>query len=116
MPGTEDLNAKIIPLYTEEPGRVPDDATLVSLGNNNIMETGEIAVNLADRKIFSKDSNGDIVILGSGADSVSELADVVITTQPADDAFLVFDSQASTWSPVQFDVISGGTYGSQSQA
>ena len=52
-----DLNAKIIPLQTEVLGRVPTDAQI---------DVGEIAINLTDRQIFSKNSAGEIVTLGGG--------------------------------------------------
>lgn len=53
-----DLNAKIIPLQTEVLGRVPTDAQV---------DVGEIAINLTDRKIFSKNSAGEIVALGGSS-------------------------------------------------
>lgn len=85
-----DLNAKILPLYTETAGREPDDLTMLSLGKD-ALEVGEIAVNLLDRKIFSKRSDGSVVTLGSGADSgsgssvlsIAELVDVDATLRNA---------------------------------
>lgn len=53
-----DLNAKIIPLHSEIEGRVPTDAQL---------DVAELSYNIADRTIFTKDSDGNIVILGAGA-------------------------------------------------
>lgn len=54
-----DLNAKIIPLQTEVEGRVPLDTQI---------DVAEIAINLTDKKIYSKNSAGEIVVLGAGAD------------------------------------------------
>lgn len=53
-----DLNAKIIPLYSEVLERVPTVEQV---------DIGEIAVNIADRKIYTKNTAGEIVILGEGA-------------------------------------------------
>lgn len=53
-----DLNAKIIPLKTEVEGRSPDAS---------VVDVGEIAVNLTDRKIFSKRSDGTVVVLAGGS-------------------------------------------------
>lgn len=50
-----DLNAKIIPLHSEVEGRVPTPEQV---------EVGEIALSLADKKIYSKNSSGEIVVLG----------------------------------------------------
>lgn len=60
-----DLNARILPLHTEIPGREPDDATMAVLGKDPI-DVGELVLNLEDRKIFSKRADGTIVTLGSG--------------------------------------------------
>lgn len=62
-----DLNAKIIPLQTSAADRVPDDATMDGLGVPRL-DVGEIAINLADKKIYSKNAAGEIVVLGAGAD------------------------------------------------
>ncbi|QNJ25996.1 concanavalin A-like lectin/glucanases superfamily protein [Synechococcus sp. SYN20] len=61
-----DLNARILPLRTEVQGREPDDLTMVGLGQDPI-DVGELVLNLEDRKIFSKKSDGTIVTLGSGS-------------------------------------------------
>ncbi len=53
-----DLNAKIIPLQTETPGLAPTEVQC---------DVGEIAVNLTDRKIFSKRSDGTVVTLAGGS-------------------------------------------------
>jgi hypothetical protein len=53
-----DLNAKLIPLKTETPGRQPTAAQV---------DVGEIAVNLTDRKIFSKRTDGTVVVLAGGS-------------------------------------------------
>lgn len=81
-----DLNAKILPLHTETAGRIPDDATLTSLGKPT-MDVGEIALNLEDRKIFSKNSLGDIVELGGSgssdfAGSITGLTEVDLVLSP----------------------------------
>ena len=54
-----DLNAKIIPLHSEVEGRVPTDAQL---------DVGELSYNITDRKIYTKDTAGNIVVMGAGAD------------------------------------------------
>lgn len=54
-----DLNAKIIPLHSEVEGRVPTDAQL---------DVGELSYNITDRKIYTKDAAGNIVVMGAGAD------------------------------------------------
>ncbi|MFZ9995636.1 MAG: hypothetical protein ACO3GU_02230 [Pelagibacteraceae bacterium] len=53
-----DLSAKIVPLKTETAGLAPTDAQC---------DVGEIAINLTDRKIFSKRSDGTIVTLAGGS-------------------------------------------------
>ena len=53
-----DLNAKIIPLQTETPGLAPTEVQC---------DVGEIAVNLTDRKIYSKRSDGTVVTLAGGS-------------------------------------------------
>ena len=53
-----DLNAKLIPLKSEVAGRVPTGAQV---------DVGEIAVNLTDRKIFSKRTDGTVVVLAGGS-------------------------------------------------
>lgn len=50
-----DLNAKIIPLHSEVEGRVPTPGQV---------DVGEIALSLADKKIYSKNTAGEIVVLG----------------------------------------------------
>lgn len=44
-------------------GRVPTHNT----GNNTDIEQGELALNTADKKLYSKDSNGTIFEIGSVA-------------------------------------------------
>ena len=61
-----DFHARIIPLKTEEPGRVPNDATMQGLGLDPI-HVGELAVNLEDGLIYSKKSDGEIVTLGGSS-------------------------------------------------
>ena len=61
-----DFHARIIPLKTEEPGRVPNDATMQGLGLDPI-HVGELAVNLQDGLIYSKKSDGEIVTLGGSS-------------------------------------------------
>ena len=56
-----DLTARIVPLYSEIPGRVPLPEQV---------GVGEIALSLADKKIYSKNSQGDIVILGEVEEEV----------------------------------------------
>lgn len=77
-----DLYAKILPLHTETPGRIPDDATMAGLGKDPL-ENGEIALNLADRLIYSKRSDGQVVLLGGAGDSnvgsIGDLQDVDAT-------------------------------------
>lgn len=77
-----DLYAKILPLHTETPGRIPDDATMAGLGKDPL-ENGEIALNLADRLIYSKRSDGQVVLLGGAGDSnvgsIGDLQDVDVT-------------------------------------
>jgi len=51
-----DLNAKIIPLHSEAVSREPDPANL---------DVGELAYNIPDKKIFTKDSSGNLVVLSS---------------------------------------------------
>ena len=51
-----DITARIVPLYSEVEGRVP---TPEQVG------VGEIALSLADKRIYSKNSQGQIVILGA---------------------------------------------------
>lgn len=48
----------IVPYHSTTSGNVP------SAGN---MQTGEIALNAADRVIFTKDGTGLVVAIGSGA-------------------------------------------------
>lgn len=67
-----DLNARILPLRTEVAGREPDDATMAALGKDPI-DVGEIVLNLEDRKIFSKKTDGTIVTLGSGSADGNDL-------------------------------------------
>jgi len=64
------LNVPFVPFYTEVVGREP----LPSL-----IEPGELALNLADGKIFSKKTDGSIVVMGSGA---AGGGGGVITTEP----------------------------------
>lgn len=51
------LNAALVPLQSETPSAVP------SAGN---METGELAINIADKKLFVKDSGGSVVTIPVG--------------------------------------------------
>lgn len=53
-----DLTAKLIPLYSEVEERVP---TIEQL------DVGELAYNIADRKIYTRNSADEIVLLGAGA-------------------------------------------------
>lgn len=93
-----DLNAKILPLRTETAGRVPDDATMASL-SKDALEVGEIAMNIADQKIFTKDSGGNIVEMASPpVVALSGLTDVDLTTlPPVTDSILAYDQAASKW-------------------
>jgi len=59
-----DLNAKIIPLHSEVEGRVPTDVQL---------DVGELAYNITDRKIYTKNAAGEVVILGRGADEQGDV-------------------------------------------
>ena len=54
-----DLNAKLIPLYSETEGRVPTAEQL---------DIAELSYNITDRKIYTKDSAGNVVVMGAGAD------------------------------------------------
>ena len=54
----KDLNAKLIPLKSEITGREPTAEQC---------DVGEIAINLTDRKIFSKRSDGTVVVLAGGS-------------------------------------------------
>jgi hypothetical protein len=55
-----DITAKIVPLYTEIEGRVP---------RPDQVDVGEIALSLRDKRIYSKNSQGEIVILGAQPES-----------------------------------------------
>ena len=63
-----DLNAKLIPLYSEVEGRVPTAEQL---------DVAELSYNITDRKIYTKDSDGNIVIMGAGADDTGGSVDSV---------------------------------------
>jgi len=63
-----DLNAKLIPLYSEVEGRVPTAEQL---------DVAELSYNITDRKIYTKDSAGNIVIMGAGADNTGGSVDSV---------------------------------------
>lgn len=67
-----DLNAKIIPLQTETPGLAPTGVQC---------DVGEIAVNLTDRKIFSKRSDGTVVTLAGGS-KIQDAEDFDFNKQP----------------------------------
>lgn len=69
---------KIIPKRSSVSGKVPATTDL---------DVGEIAVNLTDRKIFTKDSGGTVVQLGGGAGS----GDVVGPNASTDNAIARFD-------------------------
>ena len=86
-----DLNAKIIPLRTETEGLAPTSAQL---------DVGEIATNITDRKIYTKDSDGNIVVMGAGADdlSVPDLADVDAASVQ-DEQVLAWNEATQTWVP-----------------
>ena len=51
------------------------------------LEVGELAINLADKKLFSKDSGGNVVEIttggGGGATNLDGLTDVTISTPSA---------------------------------
>ena len=86
-----DLNAKLIPLYTEVLGRIPTASQV---------EAGELAVNLADRIIYSKKSDGTIVTLGNANISLSTLIDVNTTSPaPTDGQLLKWTASTSKWTP-----------------
>lgn len=69
---------KIIPKRSSVSGKVPATTDL---------DVGEIAVNLTDRKIYTKDSGGTVVQLGGGAGS----GDVVGPNSSTDNAIARFD-------------------------
>lgn len=68
-----DLNAKIVPLQSETAGLAPTDAQC---------DVGEIAVNLTDRKIYSKRSDGTIVTLAGGS-KIQDAEDFDFNKEPA---------------------------------
>ena len=69
---------KIIPKRSSVSGKVPATTDL---------DVGEIAVNLTDRKIYTKDAGGTVVQLGGGAGS----GDVVGPNSSTDNAIARFD-------------------------
>lgn len=71
---TKDLSAKLIPLKTEIEGRQPTTAQC---------DVGEIAINLTDRKIFSKRSDGQIVTLAGGV-LITDAEDFELNPLPND--------------------------------
>lgn len=54
------MASTIIPKRSSVPGKVPQQSDL---------QVGEIAVNLADKKIFSKDGSGSVITLGGEGSS-----------------------------------------------
>lgn len=79
-----DLNAKLIPLKSEVAGRVPTGTQV---------DVGEIAVNLTDRKIFSKRTDGTVVVLAGGS-QIQDSEDAQLTDL-ADWDLLRWDASAS---------------------
>lgn len=53
------------------------------------LEVGEIAVNLADQKLYSKDASGTVIVVGQG---IGGSGDVVGPTSATDNALARFDS------------------------
>jgi hypothetical protein len=63
-PGSPTLKFAIAHKKSYTSGNIPDPARL---------EIGELAINFADKKIYSKDASGNIVELGFNADYDSDL-------------------------------------------
>lgn len=85
--------------HSETPGNVPAAANL---------NVGELAINIADLKVYTKNSNQDIVeIVGTTvtpppATALNDLTDVNITSLQEGD-ILIYDSDTSTWVNVEED-------------
>lgn len=68
-------------------GNIPNAANL---------EIGEPAVNLVDQTLFTKDTSGNVILIGTGR--LQNLSDVS-NTSPTDNQVLVYDNALSKWKP-----------------
>lgn len=64
------------------------------------VDSGEIAVNLSDRKIYSKKTDGTVVALGRS--SIADSTDVKGSVTPANGQLLAWNSTESLWIPTTF--------------
>lgn len=80
------------------PGAVPAPSSL---------QTGEAALNLADGKIFVKDTLNNIKTVASG--TIEGLADVDFSTAPTNNQLLSFDGATSKWVPITSGSAIGST-------
>ena len=89
-----DLNLRIITKGSSTAGEVPGVSDL---------EVGELAINTADKALFTKHSDNTIVTIasggGGGAENLGELLDVDLTTPATDGQGIAYDSTSSTWKP-----------------
>lgn len=89
-------DCKLVPYYTTVAARQP------SAGD---METGEIALNLTDKKMYSKDGSGNIVEIGGGTSSGLDINGLSAITSLADGDY-VPTYQASSSSNKKFTLSS----------
>ena len=80
------------------PGAIPAPSSL---------QTGEVALNLVDGKIFVKDTLNVVKTVASG--TIEGLADVDFSTAPTNNQLLSFDSATSKWVPITSGSAIGST-------
>ena len=86
-----ELNAKIKPLATGYSGAVPAPADL---------DRGELALNTADRRLFTK--HGNDLVYEVGRTKITDMADYDGAQIPADGDVLAYDVVAGKWDNVAY--------------
>jgi hypothetical protein len=86
-----ELNARIV---------VKASGTATEVPSSSDLEVAELAVNTADGKLFTKHTNGSIVTISGGDQSIDDLTDVDTTTSaPTDGQSLVWNNANGQWEP-----------------